>query len=263
MTQADAPRSRQGRPSPKAVTASQTLVRGLDVIDAVSQDGATDIGVIAARTGMTYSTAHRIVSVLLQRQYLKRVPGKGYRLGRKLLALGFQAHSQIELTAIARPFLERLATQTSDTVHLACEELGAVFYLEKIASRRPVEISSRVGGIKPLISTGVGKALLLDGNVGSWGTLYDQHAASLQLPLTRDQWLDLMQGYARSGYAYDLGEDEPSIRCVAAPVRDARHTIVAAISVTSTSDYMSPKRMRDLVPVVLDAARRISAEMGN
>lgn len=263
MKPVDAPRSGQGRPSPKTTIASQTLVRGLDVIDAVSQEGATDIGVIAARTGMTYSTAHRIVSVLLQRQYLKRVPGKGYRLGRKLLALGFQAHSQIELTTIARPFLERLATQTSDTVHLACEELGAVFYLDKINSRRPVEISSRIGGTKPLISTGVGKALLLDGSVGSWSELYDQHATSLQSPLTRDQWLDLMQGYARNGYAYDLGEDEPSIRCVAAPVRDARHTIVAAISVTSTNDYMPPQRMHDLIPVILDTARRISAEMGN
>lgn len=262
MKRADGAAPARDPQSAKAVTASQTLVRGLDVIDAVAQGGAADIGVISERTGMTYSTAHRIVSVLLQRQYLKRVPGKGLRLGRKLLSLGFQAHSQVELTAIARPILERLATQTSDTVHLACEELGAVFYLDKIASRRPVEISSRIGGVKPLMSTGVGKALLLDGSVDSWGALYDRDAAALQVSMTRDQWLDLMQGYARGGYAYDLGEDAPSIRCVAAPVRDGRRAIVAAISVTSTSAYMPPKRMRDLVPVVLDAARRISAELG-
>ncbi|CDM25329.1 IclR family transcriptional regulator [Castellaniella defragrans] len=244
-------------------TASQTLVRGLDVIEAVSADGASDITTIAARTGMTYSTAHRIVSALIQRQYLKRVPGKGYRLGSKLLALGFQAYSQVDLTPVAHPFLERLARQTHDTVHLACEELGKVFYLDKIASRRPVEISSRIGGMKPLISTGVGKALLLDGSVRSWGALYDADAQRLGLAMPRDQWLDMMQEYARHGYTYDLGEDEPAIRCVAAPIRDASHRIVAALSVSSTADYMPPERMRELVPVVVATARQISAELGN
>lgn len=244
-------------------TASQTLVRGLDVIEAVAVDGANDITTIAARTNMTYSTAHRIVSVLIQRRYLKRVPGKGYRLGSKLLALGFQAYGQVDLTPVAHPFLERLARQTHDTVHLACEELGAVFYLDKIASRRPVEISSRIGGTKPLISTGVGKALLLDGSVHTWSGLYDVDAKRLGVSMPRTQWLDMMQTYARQGYTYDLGEDEPAIRCVAAPVRDASHKIIAAISVSSTTNYMPPERMRDLVPVVMETARQISAELGN
>ena len=251
------------KPASARPTASQTLVRGLDIIEAVAMGGADDITTIATRTGMTYSTAHRIVSVLIQRRYLKRMPGKGYHLGSKLLALGFQAYGQIDLTPLAHPFLEHLAQQTHDTVHLACEELGAVFYLDKIASRRPVEISSRIGGTKPLISTGVGKALLLDGSVRSWGALYDADAHRLGLTMPRDQWLDMMQDYARHGYTYDLGEDEPTIRCVAAPVRDASHQIVAAISVSSTTDYMPPERMRDLVPIVSETARQISAELGN
>lgn len=246
----------------KPTTASQTLVRGLEVIEAVSHGGVTDIAVIAQRTGMTYSTAHRIVSVLLGRHYLKRVPGKGYRLGRKILALGFRAYSQVELTPVARPILERLAQQTSDTVHLACLELGAVFYLDKIASRRPVEISSRIGGSKPVVSTGVGKALLLDGDEQSWTAQYDAEAPQLALPVSRDEWLAQMRAYAARGYAYDLGEDEQAIRCVAAPIRDAGGHIIAAVSVSSTVDYMPPGRMQELAPVVMEAARQISAELG-
>lgn len=247
---------------PKPTTASQTLVRGLEVIEAVSQGGATDIAVIAQRTGMTYSTAHRIVSVLLGRQYLKRVPGTGYRLGSKILALGFRAYGQTDLTPVARPILERLAQQTSDTVHLACVELGVVFYLDKIASRRAVEISSRIGGSKPLISTGVGKALLLDGTEKSWGELYDRDAQALGLPIAREDWLAKMRDYAARGHTFDLGEDEQSIRCVAAPIRDASQRIIAAVSVSSTLDYMPPERMQELVPVVMAAARQISAELG-
>lgn len=251
-----------GTPSGTA-TASQTLVRGLDIIDAVSEGNAHDIGLIAERTGMTYSTAHRLVSVLIQRHYLKRVPGRGYQLGSRLLALGFQAYSQTELTAVARPILERLSQETSDTVHLACEENGAVLYLDKLASRRPVEISSRIGGIKPLLSTGVGKALLLDGTAETWGRLYDTEASQLGLSISRAQWIEMMRDYARQGYAYDLGEDHPSIRCVAAPIRNARHAIIAALSVSSMTDYMPPDRMRGLGQAVTEAARRISAELGS
>ncbi|MDN5843864.1 MAG: IclR family transcriptional regulator [Alcaligenaceae bacterium] len=243
-------------------TASQTLVRGLNVIEAVAKEPASDIGIIAERTGMTYSTAHRIVSVLMKRQYLKRVPGKGYRLGRKILALGFQAYGQVEITRAARPVMERLSRETSDTIHLACEEQGMVFYLDKIASRRPVEITSRVGGMKPLITTGVGKALLLDGTVESWLELYDREARKLGVKINRKQWLALMQSYAQAGHTYDLGEDEPSIHCVAAPIRDGSHTIIAAISVSSTLAYMPRERMQALVPVVIEAAAQITAELG-
>ncbi len=35
-------------------------------------------------------------------------------------------------------------------------------YLDKIPGRRRVEISSRVGEVQPLRSTGLGKALILD-----------------------------------------------------------------------------------------------------
>jgi len=71
-----------------------------------------------------------------------------------------------------------------------------------------------------------------------------------------------MADYARRGIAMDLEENEPGIRCVAAPVRDAHGRIVAAISVTATTPYMPIERMNALVSPVRDAARRISIGLG-
>lgn len=241
--------------------ASQTLVRGLDIIEAVSE-GVADIAELAARTGMTYSTAHRILSALQSRHYVTRDPARGYRLGRKMLELGYRAYSQIDLTRLAHPLLERLARDTSDTVHLGYAEQDQVIYLDKIASRRAVEISSRIGIGKPLISTGIGKALLLDAGETEWRELYDRGSHLLREPCTLEQWLRTMREYAGNGYSYDLGEDEQSIRCVAAPVRDSSGRIVAAISVSSTLEHMSLERMRELGPSVQRTAGQISAELG-
>lgn len=240
---------------------SQTLLRGLDIIEAVA-NGVDDIADIAQKTGMTYSTAHRILSVLQQRHYIKRDPDSGYLLGRKVLELGYRAYSQLDLIRLARPILIRLAEETRDTVHLGCIEQDTVIYLDKIASQRPVEISSRIGAIKPVISTGIGKALLLDHSEDDWQHVYEQGAHLLHEPKTWPQWRQTMCEYVQAGYAYDMGEDEPTIRCVAAPVRDRSNRIVAAISVSSTLEHMGPERMQALVHVVQHAAGQISQELG-
>jgi DNA-binding IclR family transcriptional regulator len=245
----------------KKALPSQTLLRGLDVIEAVSNQ-ALSISDIAKKTGITYSTAHRIVSVLLQRHYLKQDGTKGYSLGRKVLELGFQAFHQTTLTRVAHPFLEQLARDTLDTVHLARIETDSVIYLDKVSSQRSVEISSRIGGRKPLISTGVGKALILDWSETEWAALYQRSGAVFQEKMSQEQWLALMRGYALGGYSFDLGEDAQSIRCVAAPVRDGSRKIVAAVSVSSMLEYMDSERMQALIPRVKSAAAKISAELG-
>ena len=245
----------------KKTLTSQTLVRGLDIIKAVS-GGPMSISDIAQKTGITYGTAHRIVSVLLKRNYLKNEKSKGYTLGRKLLELGFQSFHQTSLTHVAHPFLEKMALDTLDTVHLARIEGDSVVYLDKIFSRRSVEISSRIGGRKPLIGTGVGKALILDWSESEWVALYERSVHLLRKKINQFEWVELMRTYAKGDYSFDCGEDEQSIRCVAAPVRDGSHKIVAAISVTSTLEYMSTDRMQMLIPVVKGVAAEISAELG-
>lgn len=65
-----------------------------------------------------------------------------------------------------------------------------------------------------------------------------------------------------AGFSYDMGKDEQSIRCAAAPERDRNNRIIAAISVSSTVEHMDVDRMQALVPVVQQSARQISVELG-
>ncbi|MCX2696476.1 IclR family transcriptional regulator [Ochrobactrum chromiisoli] len=240
---------------------SQTLLRGLDILDAVA-DRSRTIQEIVATTGLTYSTVHRIVSVLLERRFLKAENAREFGLGPRLIELGFSAYSRIDLVQVARPFLEKLSQLTCDTVHLAQREDWEVTYLDKLRGARPVEISSRIGGRKPVISTGVGKALMLDAPIAVLSELYQRDHTLLPGNMTEADWLIQMANYRSGDYAYDLGEDQSSIRCVAAPLRDATGRVVAAISVSSTLEFMPPSRMRDLVSEVQRVARAISSELG-
>ncbi|WP_122666523.1 IclR family transcriptional regulator [Pseudomonas viridiflava] len=252
-----------------APTGTQTLLRGLGVVQAVAS-GARDLKEIARRIGTTRSTTHRLVSCLVEERYLRVLPQVGYLLGPKLIELGFQAREEVPLAMLARPYLDELSQLTGDTVHLAIRDGDEVLYLHKNPGRNGPEMRSRVGHRMPLARTGIGKALLLDSPESEWQRLYQvslpQVAPNPLWPAHQEQsWEQVrqrMHEYVEGGYAFDLEDNEPSIRCVAAPIRDAGKHIVAGISIASTVPYMPLEKMAELVPLIKQTAARLSAELG-
>jgi DNA-binding IclR family transcriptional regulator len=250
------------QPKRQTLTGTQTLIRGLDVIDAVAA-GATTVPELAGALRLTRSTTHRLAAALVERRYLSFSRGGGYRLGPKLLELGHATAGRMDLPRVAREHLEALSANTGDTVHLGIMDECKVLYLDKIPGRRRVEVCSRIGERQPLRSTGLGKALILDASDAQWQEYYDYEArlgGGYAVPL--EEWMHRMREYAAQGHAFDLEENEDKIRCVAAPIRGVGGEIVGAISVTSAAQYMSDFRMRGLSFEVRAAADAISRSLG-
>jgi|KBSMisStandDraft_5_1062788.scaffolds.fasta_scaffold357373_2 DNA-binding IclR family transcriptional regulator len=240
---------------------SQTLLRGLDVIELVAE-GPITLGDLADRLGLTRSTTHRLASALTDRRYLTFVPRSGYSLGPKLLELGFRVRDELDLPRVAGPHLEKLALLTEDTVHLGVLDRDRALYLDKIPGKRRINLSSRVGELQPVSSTGLGKALILDHDEEAWTHFFRAENGSQRTSLTLNEWLTRMRHYAQAGYAFDLEENEDQIRCVAAPIRNVEGRIVAALSVASAAQYMSDQRMQTLTKDVVETGRRISEDLG-
>ncbi|MDB5367056.1 MAG: transcriptional regulator [Rhodospirillales bacterium] len=245
----------------RAPSGSQTLFRGLDVLDVVA-DGPIGLPELAQRLELTRSTTHRLAAALVERRYLTFVPREGYSLGPKLLELGYEARQQIDVARVARPFLEKLAARSEDTVHLGVLDADSALYLDKIPGRRRVQIGSRVGDRHPLTSTGLGKALILEQGDESLARFFAAESTGRRRKETLQSWLGRMREYAKLGHAFDLEENEDQIRCVAAPVRGVDGRIIAAISVSSAAQYMDGARMAVLANDVQQIARDISIELG-
>lgn len=262
--------SDQADPSGKPQAAgTQTLLRGLALLECVAA-GIGDVKGIAARLGTPRSTTHRMLVGLVAEGYLHQIPYKGYLLGPKLIQLGMRALEQRPLVALARPHIEALAQSTGDTVHLGTEDNGEVFYLDKIPGTRGLEMRSRSGQRMPLASTGIGKALMLGMTPSRWAALHALVCPPGSPPPPPDRprpaaWPVFerqLAGYVTQGWALDLEENELGIRCVAAPVRDGRNLVVAAISVASAVPYMPDDRMAALGPMVRATAEAISKDLG-
>ena len=78
-----------------------------------------------------------------------------------------------------------------------------------------------------------------------------------------DELVEHLRKIRGQGYAFDLGEHEPEIRCIAAPVYDFSGKVVGAISVSGTAPRLDPVRKKQaLIDRVVQAACVISARLG-
>lgn len=240
---------------------SQTLFRGLDVVEVVAE-GEIPLAELAVRLDLTRSTTHRLASALVDRRYLTFTPRSGYSLGPKLIELGYKVRDKLDLPKVAAPYLLDLAEITEDTVQLGILDRGRVLYLDKVPGKRRVSISSRIGEVQPITVTGLGKALILDRDEKEWRQIYASEKGEGLRRLAIEEWLRRMRKYVEAGCAFDLEENEDRIRCIAAPVRDVEGKIAAGISISCAAQYMDETRMKVLAKAVLQCAARISRDLG-
>ncbi|MGB8602455.1 MAG: IclR family transcriptional regulator [Rhizomicrobium sp.] len=240
---------------------SQTLFRGLDVVEVVAE-GEIPLSDLAVRLGLTRSTTHRLASALVDRRYLTFTPRSGYSLGPKLIELGYKVRDKLDLPKVAAPYLQELAAITEDTVQLGILDRGRVLYLDKVPGKRRVSISSRIGEVQPVTITGLGKALILDRSEKEWRHFFTSEKGEGLRRQPYEEWMRRMRKYVETGCAFDLEENEDRIRCIAAPVRDVEGLIAAGISVSCAAQYMDETRMKILAKEVLHCAAQISRDLG-
>ena len=145
---------------------SQSLERGLAILSSFNSDRPL-IGVseLSRELELSRSTAHRYIATLAQLGYLQQDPdSKRYRLGPKVLDLGFSAINSMDVREISAPHLRQLSDETGHTVNLAILDGTDVVYIERCRTARPgqreIDLNLHVGARLPAYCTAMGKAIL-------------------------------------------------------------------------------------------------------
>lgn len=218
--------------SSSAAASPSVLWKAFDVLETFNQSRRVlTLSEISRRSGLPKSTAHRILTMLLEVKAVER-SGQGYRIGLRMFSMG-TCSAEVRLRDAALPHLERLRRVTRQTVHLAVLEDTDVVYLEKLPSNLSPATPAVVGGRLPAASTGVGKALLAFGDCPPAGLhpSTSTSTTSIRAALSRPTPLpDYLEGVRRNGIAGDREEAARGLACVAAPIMIGQRA-VAAISV--------------------------------
>lgn len=242
------------------------LQRGLTLLQLFSESpqGLT-AKQVAGRSRLPVSTVHRFLANLEGAGFLNCGGDSVYHLGIACFAIGQAALGQLDIRLVSLPYLRELNRQTRETIHLTIRHGLSAVYLEKLDSPEQLRIHSRIGAAVPLYCTAVGKVMLAYMPDDERKKVLPQLALKRLTPNTAGNLQELEAELSRvrkNGYACDLEEHEPHIRCVAAPIWDNAGAVNASLSITAPVVRMAVTRLRQLAPLIQTAGLQISRELG-
>jgi len=248
----------------------RVLDRAFRMLDLLADGVERSLTEISEAIDLNTSTTFRLVASLEYHRYLSRDEDSGkYMLGLACLELAKAFQAGHALSRLAAPDLEALRDDIRETVHLAVLDGPDVVYLQKLPGLHAIGfLESRVGGRLPAYATGIGKVLLAYADPAHVRELVGGSDGTLErfTPTTITDVAELMDHLAairERGYAFDWGEHEPDVRCVAVPVFGKDGGIPAAISVAGPANRMEPLQENwTVIDATLATAARISQKLG-
>jgi len=245
-------------------TSLAKALRVLDLFNGV--EGGLSLTEIAQRMGTRPGSVYPIVYTLHKFSYLQRDPEtKKYTLGLRILALANQILSSLDIREKAKPVLKRLARELEVNAHLAVLYEGEVLYLDREEAAPSVVIPSVIGRRVPPHCTALGKVLL-----AYHPEALEELLAKGPLPaltpntITNPELLRReLERVRQQGYATDWEEFHEGNICVAAPVRNYRGKVVAAISVSLPKARLTHDPLDRFVQAVVEGAKEVSSAIGH
>ncbi|MBT4908034.1 MAG: IclR family transcriptional regulator [Rhodospirillaceae bacterium] len=247
------------------------LERGLLLLQAFSKDKPVQsLGVLAKDLGLPRATTFRLANTLEHLGFLIRDQESGeYRIGAAALKLGWTYLSGLELPEIAQPFLADLRYRTGASVHMAVRDGHEIVYVNRLATNTALSSNIRVGSRLPAHASSMGRAMLQDLEDDDLLYLYrgirELAPFSSETPHTVMQLRDLLLKDAENdGIIISKGYYEKGVVSIAAPVRDGRDVVVAAINITAAAGrYTDEVFEGDIRNQVLRSAGQISMALGH
>lgn len=250
---------------PKTV---QVFDRAVSILDAFTPE-RSELGVseIARITGLSRSTVHRLLVTLRRHELIQQLPDStNYALGPHLLRLAQVAFSTVKLERIAQTVMKQLQSRCDETVglHARLSPTTRTVLAQVESGQQLRRTYTEIGQPIPIYQGAPGKVLFAH----SPSVLQDEilagklEAATPRTITDPDKLRAELVQTIKNGYALSFEERVAGISTLAVPVADHTGSVVAALSITGPSTRLSRKRLLELVPLAMDAARSISANLG-
>src|SRR3954447_20712578 len=230
------------------------------MLDLLAESGPLGTNEIARRTGTTPSTVSRHLGTLVESTLVEHDRATGqYRLGLHLVRLASSVLARLDVRNIARPHLEALVVATGETTTLSVPAEPDAITVDFVASLHYVHGVTQLGRPSVAHATAAGKAMLAFGERApdrplaafTERTIVDPAALEVELARIR-----------KVGWAEAYEEREPELNAIAAPVWSAGGDLAAIVAVQAPIPRFGRAVARKALPVLLEHAAAISAELG-
>lgn len=187
-----------------------------------------------------------------------------YWLGLTSLKLGHAASNQLQVRAVALPYMEQLRDRFNETVNLGVLDGKEVVYIEMVESRHSLRLQARPGSRDWIHSTALGKTMLAFMPREQW-SFHLPERLEPRTPQTLTSLARLERDLADAricGYALDDQENETGARCVGAPIFDSNGSVHTAISLSGPVSRLPMDLTHEIAGVLVETATAISEQLG-
>jgi DNA-binding IclR family transcriptional regulator len=223
------------------------------------------VSAIAQRVGLSKATVHHLLGTLESRRFVVRDSMSAqYRLSWGLYELGAAVVRSVDLTRVARQYVDQLAIRTGESVLLGLLDGDSVLYLDRGEAPSGFRVVANAGRRCALHSTASGKVLLA----------FSQDPRVLQrilahplAKLTRTTITDpdqLRRELAKvrwQGYATCWQEAEANFCSLAVPVRDYSGAVIASLAIAGPSMGLNVHTVPKRLVLLRAAAEMIGAQV--
>ncbi len=245
----------------------QSLGRAFAILEEVARHReGIGLAELSKLVGLHNSTTFHLAKTMVSLGYLRQEKdSKRYRVGRPLFALAASALDEIEMVNVATPVLEDLSRETSESSHFAVRMGDAVVVIARTSGPGAFQLTDRVGVVRPAHCTALGKIILASLRPDQLKRFLDR--VDLK-PSTTKSITDIpvllreIAEIKRSGVAFDDGEFNAEVRCVAVPVTDFTGQVIGALGISGPIWRLSNQALHTSAQIVQAAANRLSAEFG-
>jgi DNA-binding IclR family transcriptional regulator len=227
--------------------AIESVDNALRILQTLRDSGEVRVSDVAAELGIARSTAHRLLAMLVYRDFAVQAEDRSYRPGPAIAAEPLRGEPALRLRQAMRPHMEVLCTQVAETINLVVLLGTQTRFLHTVESAQVLRVGDRQGTVLPAWKTSGGKALLAElsdaqltallrganGRPPEGMTAAERRSLVNELRVVRDQ-----------GYAENIEESESGVCAVGLCLRDKTGDAVAALSVSAPSVRYTPDRFR-------------------
>ncbi len=245
----------------------QSLERAVAILRVLAEDHRQGLRLtdVAARTGLSKSTAHRMLVALTGLGLVEQDAGSGhYFPGLALLGLGAAAANRHDLAELAAPYLQRLADRTGETIYLSMRCGNDVVCVDRVEGPFPIKILTwKAGDRRPLGVNASGLALLARLPEGEAARIVEANAAQVESYTGNDRAgvLELIERTRRNGYAFNEGFSARGMAAVGVAIRGQRGEPLAALSVAAISARLEGDRRETVVQWLKGEAAKLEEHL--
>lgn len=240
----------------------QSLARGISVIRSFSSDAPRQtLSDVSRSTGLTRATARRLLLTLEELGYVRN-NSRYFELTARVLDIGYSYLASLNLTDIAQPFLESFSEVVNESSSVSVLDDTDIVYIARVPTKRIMTVAIGLGSRFPAFQTSMGRVLLAelsDDEVRERLDRSDRSQTTMHTVTAGEELLKRLHTVRQQGWALVDQELEIGVRSLAAPLRDATGTAIAAVNVSTHVGRTDPHELtEEFLPRLLETASNIS-----